>query len=69
MTTVREGWVVFDDEGVPLNRIPREREAAAWSAIFKWRSIEGMKECGYTCRRVRVTIETIDELEQGESDG
>jgi hypothetical protein len=63
--TVREGWVVFDDDGVPLNRIPREREAAAWSAIFKWASIEGMKECGYTCRRVRVTIE---ELEQGESD-
>ena len=61
MKTVREGWVVFDDEGGPLNRIPREREAGAWGAVSMGRSIDEMKSVGFTCRRVRVTIETIDE--------
>jgi hypothetical protein len=66
--TVREGWVVFS-HGVEITAAwPAEEIAWRASGLDKMNK-EDRKLYGFDCRRVRVTIETIEELEQGQSDG
>ena len=62
MKTVREGWVVFGPDGSMLTG-PHIIEYYAWcQAGYTWsESVKHCKNMGYTCRRVRVTIEEIDE--------
>lgn len=65
MTTVREGWVVFDIFKQPMSFEPREKIEAWRAAGFHIGDESLGKPRGYTCRRVRVTIEELDE--KGES--
>jgi hypothetical protein len=75
--TVREGWVVFFvDSTTAVKLEPMRTPEDAWDNTFpNLRRVMTVGEIPryyakeYTCRRVRVTIETIDELEQEQSDG
>ena len=63
MKTVREGWVVFDKRGEIVTGY-HDTENAAWWEGCNYRygvTPRHMKNDGYTCRRVRVTIEELDE--------
>lgn len=57
MTTVREGWVVFDSNGYQMTG-PHVIEYYAWCrAGYTMReSVEHAKKNGYTCEYVEVTI-------------
>lgn len=68
MLTVREGWVVFDEDGQQTSWQPQSSEDEAWNdAICTFnRTVSLMRSIGYTCRRVRVTIEELDQNEKGE---
>lgn len=64
--TVREGWVVFDCDGRMFTDC-HSTEDAAWQEMIgdSGATKESLRLVFFDCRRVRVTIE---ELEQGESD-
>jgi len=63
MTTVREGWVVFDGDGEPAC-VHCRSAGLAWATVgyLAGASQKCLQHIGYTCRRVRVTIETIEEV-------
>lgn len=64
MKQVREGWVVFDKDNKMTTPMYGTEDDAWDDACGLMYVPRNLLEWGYTCRRVRVTIEELNQTEK-----